>query len=53
MPEAGLMSDEDLARAEPVPVRASRRGMGDPLPVRGLYELAQHDEKPSADWPVA
>ena len=53
VPEAGLMADEDLAGAEAVPVRASRRRVGDPLPGRGLYQLAQHDEKPSADWPVA
>ena len=43
--EAGLMADEDLAGAELVPVRASRRWVGDPLPGRGLHELAQHDDE--------
>ena len=52
-PEARLMADEDLAGSEAVSVRATRRRVGDPLPGRGLYQLAQHDEKPSADWPVA
>ena len=52
-PEARLMADEDLAGAERMSVRATRRRVGDPLPGRGLYQLAQHDEKPSADWPVA
>jgi hypothetical protein len=51
--EAGLMADEDLPGAELVAVGAAGRRMGDPLPGRGLYQLAQHDEKPSADWPVA
>jgi len=47
------VADEYLIRAERVPVRAPGRRAGDPLPGRGLYQLAQHDEKPSADWPVA
>ena len=34
------MSDEDLVRAKRVPVRASRRGVGDPLAGRGLQQLA-------------
>ena len=51
--EAGLMTDQDFTGSELVPVGASRRRVGDPLPGRGLYQLAQHDEKPSADWPVA
>ena len=33
-------------RAEPVPVGAAGRRVGDPLPGRGLYQLAQHDYKP-------
>jgi len=40
--EAGLMADQDLARAKGVAVRAARRRVGDPLSVRGLYEFAQH-----------
>ena len=36
------MPDEDLAGAEGVPVRASRRRVGDPLPRSGLHQLAQH-----------
>jgi hypothetical protein len=35
--KADDMSDEDLIRAESVPVRASGRWVGDPLPVRGLH----------------
>jgi hypothetical protein len=35
--EAGLMPYEYFAGAEGVPVRASRRRVGDPLPGRGLY----------------
>jgi HK97 family phage major capsid protein len=40
--EAGDVPDEDLIGAEAVPVGASRRRVGDPLPVRGLHQLAQH-----------
>jgi hypothetical protein len=46
VPEAGDMPDEDLAGAERVAVRASRRWVGDPLPGRGLHQLAQHRPKP-------
>ena len=42
MAETGLMADEDLAGAELVPVRTAPRWVGDPLPGRGLYQLAQH-----------
>ena len=42
MTEAGLMADQDLARAKGVTIRASRRRVDDPLPVRRLYQLAQH-----------
>ena len=46
------MADEDFAGAEGVPVRASRRWVGDPLPGRGLYQLAQHDQQPRCPvWP--
>jgi len=38
--EAGLVTDKDLVGAKLVAVRASRRGMGDPLPGRGLHEFA-------------
>ena len=41
--EAGLVTDEYLAGAEGVPVRAVRRWVGDPLPGRRLYQLTQHD----------
>ena len=41
--EAGLMTDEHLAGAEGVPVRAVRRWVGDPLPGRRLYQLTRHD----------
>jgi hypothetical protein len=44
--EAGDVSDEDLIRAEGVAVRASRRWSGDPLPVRGLSQIAQYAYKP-------
>ena len=40
--EARDMSDEHLAGAELVAVRASRRWVGDPFPGRGLHQLAQH-----------
>jgi hypothetical protein len=42
MPEARLVTDEDLIRAEVVAVRAAGRRVGDPLPGRGLHQLAQH-----------
>ena len=35
------MPDEDLIRAERVPVRAAAGRVGDPFPGRGLYQLAQ------------
>jgi len=38
--EAGLVTDKDLVGAKLVAVRASRRGMGDPLSGRGLHEFA-------------
>ena len=44
MPEAGLMHNQDLVRAESVPVRAPRRRVGDPLPGGGLYQLGERDE---------
>ena len=34
--EAGLVTDEDSARAERVAIGASRGWVGDPLPTRGL-----------------
>ena len=43
MPEAGLMPDEHPG-AEWVPVGASRRWVGDPLPGRGLHQLAHYVE---------
>ena len=43
VPEAGLITDEHLAGAELVTVRATRRQVGDPLPGRRLHQLAQHD----------
>jgi hypothetical protein len=42
VPEAGLMPDENFACAEVVPVGAASRWVGDPLPSRGLHQLAQH-----------
>ena len=45
MSEAGLMPYEHFAGAEGVPVGASCRWVGDPLPGRGLYKFAQHDHK--------
>jgi hypothetical protein len=39
--EAGLMADQDLARAKGVSVRAVRRRVSDPLPRSGLHEVAQ------------
>jgi hypothetical protein len=44
--ETGLIADEDLAGAQRVTVGASRRRVGDPLPGRGLYQLAQHTNQP-------
>jgi hypothetical protein len=41
--EAGLMPYEDQVRAETVPVGAVAGRVGNPLPGRGLYQLAQHD----------
>jgi hypothetical protein len=46
VPEAGNVTDEDLIGAEAVPVWAARRRVRDPLPGRGLHELAEHDYKP-------
>ena len=43
MPETSLVADENLSGAELVTVQATRRQVGDPLPGRGLYKLAQHD----------
>jgi hypothetical protein len=40
--EAGLMTDEDLVRAELVAVGAARGRVSDPLLSRGLHEFAQH-----------
>ena len=40
--EACDVTDEDLIRAERVTVRAATRWAGDPLPVRGLHQIAQH-----------
>jgi hypothetical protein len=40
--KAGDVANEDLIRPEGVPVRASRRRVGDPLPGRGLHQLAKH-----------
>jgi len=51
--KAGFVTHEHLAGAEVVSVGASRRRVGDPLPGSGLYQLAQYEGKPSADWPVA
>jgi hypothetical protein len=51
---AGDMPDEDLIRPEDVPVGASRRWVGDPLPGRGLHQLAEHSQKvnlaPARQW---
>jgi hypothetical protein len=47
--EAGDVADEDLVRAEWVSVGTMCRRAGDPLPGRGLYQLAQHDYKPKAN----
>ena len=42
VPEAGLMAHQHLTRAEGVAIRAVRGRVDDPLPGRGLYQLAQH-----------
>ena len=42
MPETGLMAYQDLVGAEIAPVGAVCRWVGDPLPGRGLHQLAQH-----------
>ena len=42
MAEAGDVPDEDLVRAERVPVRAAARRSGDPFAVSRLNQLAQH-----------
>jgi hypothetical protein len=42
MTETRLMADEDLAGAERVPVRAAAGRVGNPLPVCGLHEVAEH-----------
>ena len=47
------MTDEHLAGAEVVAVRASGRRVGDPLPGRGLHQLAQHILKPTTEHPAA
>ena len=41
--EARLVANEHLIGAELVTVRASRRRVGDPLAVRGLYEITEHN----------
>ena len=43
VPEASLVADENLSGAELVTVHATCQQVGDPLPGRGLYKLAQHD----------
>ena len=53
MPEAELVADQDLIRAERVPVRTSRRWVCDPLPGRRLHQLAQHILKPTTEHPAA
>jgi len=40
------MAHEDLAGAEGVPVRASRRQAGHPLAVRRLHKVAEYEPKP-------
>jgi hypothetical protein len=51
-PRQNLMTDENLAAAELVTVWASHRWVGDPLAVRGLHQLAQHDLEPRRSWAV-
>ena len=48
--EASDVTDEDLAGAERVAVRASRRRVRNPLPSGGLYELAKHAYKPKPEF---
>jgi len=43
---ACLVADQDLVRAERVAVGASRGTMRDPLPGRGLHEVADRPIKP-------
>jgi hypothetical protein len=43
--ETRLMAHEHRAGAERMPVGASRRWAGEPLPGGGLYEVAQHNQK--------
>jgi hypothetical protein len=43
--EAGLVTDEDSARAERVAIGASRGWVGDPSSGRGLHEVAEHPIK--------
>ena len=40
--KADDMSDEELIRAKSVPIWATGRWSGDPLPVGRLHQLAQH-----------
>ena len=48
------MTYEDLAGPQSVPVRAPRRRVCDPLAVRGLNKVAQHDyNRMSADRQIA
>ena len=42
------MTHQDLVGAEAVAIGATRRRVDDPLPGRGLHQLAQHDYKPKA-----
>jgi hypothetical protein len=44
--EARDVSDEDLIRPKRMPVRTAGRTAGDPLAVRGLHQLAQHNYQP-------
>jgi len=44
--EAGDMPDEDLIRAERVAVRAATRWPGNPLAIRGLRKVTEHDSQP-------
>jgi len=46
MAETSLVTHKYLTRAEGVPVRATRRRVGDPLPGRRLHQLGQHKYKP-------
>jgi hypothetical protein len=40
--ETRLTTDQDLVGAEGMPVGAASRWVGDPLPRRGLHQLAEH-----------